>query len=160
MIWPYWLQLNRKIITTSHSSIDFDKFAIFVEWHSWTLFATSNKSSQHYTICTYSQSFTHVSWIFISSIRDERNVIIRTHWCSIHKSRELRYSASCNNSSNTNTSISYSTSNTVSTTSDQVLSSLACSYWAGNNIDCWELLFQLLSSIQCQFGVSICDINY
>ena len=153
-------QLHKLIFTTSHTTINFDEFTIFVERHSWTLLATSYQSAQHNTICTHRQGFAHVTWVLVSSVRDERDVIVRANWGCIHECWELWYSTSCNYSGNTNAAISDSTSNTVSSASDEILSSFSCGDWSWNNINSWEFLFQLLSSIHCQFRVPVGNIDH
>jgi len=46
---------------SSHTTIHFNKSAIFIESNTWTLFTTSNQSTNHDRTGTHSKSLTHVT---------------------------------------------------------------------------------------------------
>lgn len=144
---------------SSHSSIHFNESSILVESNTRAFFTSSNESSDHDWVGSHCQSFTHVTWVFVSSIRAERNIVVATNWSSIHQGRKLRNSTSSDNSGNTNASISDSTSDTISTISDKIFGTFSGSNWTRYNIKSWEFLFKLFSCCHGQFGMSVSNIN-
>ena len=141
LVSTYLLPLYKGKVTSSHSSVNFDKLSVFVERYSWTLLASSYQSTQHHTTSSHCQGLAHVYWVFVSTVWYQRNVVEFTDWSSILKSWKLRNSTSCHNSCDTNTSISNSTTNSISSTSDQILSSFSSCNWTWNNINWRELFF-------------------
>ena len=157
--WPCLHQLNQQKGTSSHTTINLHEFSIFIEWNSRTFLTSSNKSAYHDRVGTYCKCLAHVSWIFVSSVRAEGNIIIWANWCSVHEGWKLRNSTSGHYSRDANTAISDAAANTICSTSDQTLCAFSSGDWSWHDVDGWKPIFELFGCLHCDLWVTVCHVN-